>query len=297
MAQKTSTERLEEGKKIIPGRFVTNLKTFIHPLLVKAAQSKIGYKMIKRTDYTGKMKEFSPNGRPIIFACNHTTSFDVPIAFTAIGEHAILFAGKQTLEPIDEMFFNLNGTVYVDRKDKADMVLSKRALVEMLKQKNVLTFPNGTWDMTDSKLSPDLKWGIIDVAKEANALIVPMALFYDYEERTCKYTFGKPIDVTSMSKKEGIDCVQDAIGTMMWNFVEDGMVERGLDVIPRETIDVERERGFIRHSQEEYPKLDVEYEKSVVFNPKPTHEEVFAPVKKLTPNRNNAFLFDKRLKG
>ena len=37
----------------------------------------------------------------------------------------------------------------------------------------------------------------------------------------------------------------------------------------------------IMHSIDEYPKLDYEYEKSVVFHSHPTPEEVFEPIKRL----------------
>lgn len=277
MAQKTSSDRLEEGKKIIPSKIVTNLKTFIHPLLMTAAGSKIKYKIIKCGDYS----EMKKTKRPIIFACNHTNSHDVPIAFKAIGKHTILFAGKQPLEIMDEFFFNMNGTVYVDRKDKNDMRLSKKALVETLKNNNVLVFPSGTWNTTDSKLIPDMKWGIIEVARDANALIVPMALFYDYDKQTCKYNFGKAIDVNGMTNKEGIDTLQNAIGTMMWDFVEDRMREDNKDFILRSEIDVKKEKAHIENCFREYPKLDRGYEESIVFHSTPTPEEVYAPIKKL----------------
>ena len=39
---------------------------------------------------------------------------------------------------------------------------------------NMIMFPEGTWNMTDQQLIMNMKWGIIDIAKEANSQIVPI---------------------------------------------------------------------------------------------------------------------------
>ena len=275
MAQVTSLERKNNNKKLSHNCFSIGFRKLIHPILFKLADTKIGYKVIKNNEYSGKTIEFSKE-RPIIFVCNHSNSYDIPIALQAIKEHTVLFAGKQPLEKMDELFFNLNGTIYVDRKDKEDMALSKEAMIETLnKKRNILVFPEGTWNLTDANLMHEMKWGIIDVAKEANALIVPLVLNYDYDNRTCKYRFGKPIDVKYVSNITSINDVRDSMASIRWDFFE----ENG--IVKREDINVEEERAKMMHSLDEYPKLDYEYEKSIIFHSKPTNEEVFAPIKKL----------------
>jgi 1-acyl-sn-glycerol-3-phosphate acyltransferase len=247
----------------------------IHPILFKLADSKIRYKVIKNNEYSGKTAEFSED-RPLIFVCNHSNSCDIPIALQAIKEHTILFAGKQPLEKVDELFFNLNGTIYVDRKNREDMALSKEAMVETLnKKRNILVFPEGTWNLEDGQLMHEMKWGIIDVAREANALIVPLALNYDYEKNTCEPQFGEPIDVKYVSNITSINEVRDSIASMRYKFFE----RKGL--FKRKDIDVEKEKEVFKKLVEAYPKLDYEYEKSVIYHRKPTEEEVFAPIKKL----------------
>lgn len=275
MAQKTTLERKKNNESIIDNELSIKIRKIIHPILFSLANSKIKYKVIKDSKYNGKTSSFS-NNRPLIFVCNHTTSYDIPIALKAIKEHTFLFAGKQPLEKIDELFFNLNGTIYVDRKNKEDMKLSKDAMIETLKKKrNILVFPEGTWNLTDSNLMHEMKWGIIEVAQKSNALIVPMVLNYDYDKRTCECNFGFAIDVNDKSPKEGIQIVRDQMATLRWGYFE----KCGL--FKRDSINSEDEREKIMHSVDEYPKLDYEYEKSVVFHSKPTSEEVFGPIKKL----------------
>lgn len=282
MAQKTSLDRFNNNEKLTVSNLSIFFKKLIHPIMIPLSKTKIGYTISKESKYENKKVKFQNrmvsflNRRPIIYVCNHTTAYDIPIAFNAIRKHAFLFAGKQPLEPIDETFFNINGTIYVDRKDKEDMKLSKQAMEETLKKKiDILVFPEGTWNLTDSNLMHEMKWGIIEVAQKANALIVPIALDYDYDTRVCRYKIGSAIDVNDMSKKDGITTVRDAVASLRWHLFE----KRGTDI--RKNIDSEKERQKIMHSIDEYPKLDYEYEKSVVFHSNPTPEEVFEPIKKL----------------
>lgn len=54
----------------------------------------------------------------VIYAVNHSCVHDIPIAIQVIKKHFYLLMGKQDLEVIDRIFFNLNGTVWVDRKNR-----------------------------------------------------------------------------------------------------------------------------------------------------------------------------------
>ena len=275
MAQKTSLDRQKAGEKLIHSSIGIGLRKIIHPILFKASGSKIKYKVTHDEKYSGKTAQFSKD-RPIIFVCNHATCYDIPIALREIKQHTVLFAGKQPLEKLDEMFFNLNGTIYVDRKDKEDMKLSKKAMVETLeKKRNILVFPEGTWNTEDAQLMLEMKWGIIEVAQKANAIIVPLALNYDHDKRTCECRFGEPLDVRYVSYITSINDVRDSLATMRYEFFE----KKG--EFKREDIDVEAEKEKVRKRIEEYPKLDYEYEQSIIFHKQPSNEEVFAPIKRL----------------
>lgn len=46
-------------------------------------------------------------------------------------------------------------------------------------------FPEGTWNLTENLLMLPMKWGIIDIAKETGAQIIPTALEYDREQKKC----------------------------------------------------------------------------------------------------------------
>lgn len=279
MGQKTSYDRMSDNRDLIDSKTSLKIKELIHPVVVNLSQLKIKYDLIglNNIDDIDSIKNIN---KPIIFVSNHSSSFDVPIAFKVIRKHVILLAAKQRLGFEDELFFNLNGTIFVDRKDKEDMNLSKYAMIKNLEnKKNILVFPEGTWNMTDSKLMLDMKWGIIDVAKKSNALIVPLALDYDRDNLVCKYKFGEAIDVLNMSNIEGITIVRDSIATLRWDIYESKIM------CERNKISLIKEREKLMDFVREYKPLDYEYEKSVVFKTNQTPEEIFEPIKKLSKRR------------
>lgn len=114
--------------------------------------------------YLNKIPKFTSNA---ILAINHSCKNDIPYACEAIGQHCYVLVGNQPLNLIDRLFFNINGTIWVDRKDKRSRKDSANSMVNLLnKGANVLIFPEGTWNLTPSKPMLPLYWGIIDVAQQ-----------------------------------------------------------------------------------------------------------------------------------
>ena len=186
MVQRTSLYKRNKGKRLYDNNLTSFIKRSIHPFLLNLASTKVIFKMEECFLKSGNRSKI-PKTRGIIFACNHTNSHDIPIALKAIKKHTYLLIGKQPLYKIDELFFNLNGAIYVDRKDSNDMRLSKKAMIGNVKSgRNLLMWPEGTWNMTDAQLMLMMKWGIIEVAQRSGAIIVPMALDYDYDKKICR---------------------------------------------------------------------------------------------------------------
>lgn len=287
MAQITTSEKVQNNQKITDGKIKIYLRKIIHPLLLMASQSKVNFKIVKENKYK------VIKNKPIIFAINHQCVYDTPIACKAIKKHGYILSGKQPFEKIDELFFNLNGSIFVDRKDKKDMALSKDAMVEYLKKgQNIIMFPEGTWNMTDQELMLNMKWGIIEVAKETNAQIIPVVLNYDRDNNKCSVVFGQTMVIEKdRDKKEAIEELRDEMASLRWKAIDETKIYK------REEIDVEDLRKKKEAIYDEYPMLDVEYEKSVIFKPTPTAEEVFAPVKKLGLRKDTAFLYGKNKTG
>lgn len=280
MKQESTLQKQNNGKPITDSRLAIWLRDRLYPLLIFLTGTKVRCKV--------EVVNTCPPipGKPIIFAANHSAFQDTPIMLRVTGRRSYIFSGQQNLAFIDWVFFVLNGTIWVDRKSKEDMAASKDAVLEYLaKGQSILWFPEGTWNLTPSQLMMPMKWGIIDMARQAEAQIVPAALDYDWEKNTCRIKFGTPMVGEALENKaEAIRDLRDTMATLRWDLMCDQpIVHRGTSV---RQMQEEMYRVI-----DEYPPLDWEYESSCIYHPYPEPEEVFSHLDKLVPCKANAFLF------
>lgn len=77
-----------------------------------------------------------------IFTVNHSCSLDIPVSCEVIGTHAIVLVGTQELQPLDRAFFNLKGTIWVDRHRKTSKAAARKSMLDVLRRgKSLLVFP------------------------------------------------------------------------------------------------------------------------------------------------------------
>lgn len=265
--QVTTLDKEKAGRPIVESRWTGLWKNMLHPVLMKAAGTALTFRVVKDNEC-----RLLPD-RPVLYAANHYCGQDIIIGVSSLKERVLVVAGKQGLTPIDELFFNANGVIFVDRMDKEDMAASKRAMVENLKNgRNVLIFPEGTSNVSDELLMYPMKWGVVAAAQEAGAQIVPVILDYDKEAGECHVCFCDPILVDELSKEEGIRLLRDTMATVRYTYFEKH------PAAIRAEMNIEEEQRENKRLLLSYEKLDYEYEKSVVFHPWVTWEEVFAPV-------------------
>lgn len=274
MKQETTKDKLYKGKGLIDTSLGIKIKDISYPFLLAMSKTKIKYKLV----YDNKLEKLE--GHPCIFISNHYSFRDTPIVCNSIKERAYILTGKQPLRPEDDLFFHFYGSVFVDRKDKEDMALSKLAMEAYLKKGIAnIVFPEGTWNSDPALLMLPMKWGIIETAQKSNAQIIPMTLFYQRDKLECHIQYGKPrLYPKGIDKKEAINSVRDEMATMLWNKIEEEY--KGKEIHRTDENIKALEKDFIS-VYDEYPKLDREYEQSIIFKPYPTPEEVFEPIKKL----------------
>lgn len=227
--------------------------------------------------------------KPTIFAVNHSNCHDTTIVCEIVKKHLYVLAGKENLKVVDKLIFLLNGVVFVDRRNKESRAHSKEKAISIInKGNNLLIFPEGTWNLTDSNLMLPLNWGIIDIAKITNAPVVPINL--EYTKTECYYTIGEELYFDkNISKKEAINRLTDYMATLRFNTWE-YFSKNNIRVFKNKL----EYRDYIQYCMNEYPKLDIEFEKSIVLKRFDTYNEAFAHLENLNPNKNNAFLFNKR---
>ena len=283
LKQETTLQKQNKGKPLADSGFIIKVKDALYPLLMWLTGTKVRYRINKVNECA-----VLPD-KPTIFVANHGAFQDTPIMLRVTGRRSYIFSGKQNLAFIDWIFFVLNGVIWVDRKDKADMAASKDALIAYLKKgQSILWFPEGTWNLTPNQLMMPMKWGIIDIAKSCDAQIIPAALDYDREKLVCSVKFAPPMSGADFDNKaEAIRNLRDTMATMRWDFISEQPFEnRG--GYTQEALQKEAYRVI-----DEYPPLDWEYERSCIYRPNPVPEEVFAHLEQLQPKRENAFLFRK----
>lgn len=285
MKQSSTYDKLQSHQGITPPAWISNLRHLCYPLLMLLPKAKVKYRLELLNH-----RDAEPD-KPIIFAANHSAFPDIPIALKAIGQHSYALLGKQNLAFEDQLFFWLNGVIWVDRKNRADMAASKQGIETYLQQgRSVLWFPEATWNLTDNLLMLPMRWGIIDVAQQANAQIIPMVLDYDREKMVCRVQFAKAMSGTELQDKgTAIRILRDTLAAMRWEMMQNQPVLR------RSEVDPEKLQAEMFRVLAEYPPLDWAYESSCIY--KYPAEDVFAHLGRLTSCRENAFLHNKRLHG
>ena len=235
--------------------------------------------------------------KPIIFAITHVGKYDIEVVSEAIRTHYYLLSGdyEHIQGIIDAPFLGLNGVFYFNEKDKADR---KRVSLDMINHLqndgNLMYFIEGTWNMSPNLPMLPCYWGIVDIAIKGNATIVPVAA--EQYDKHFVINIGENFDMskydcTTIGKSNGIDSLRDTLATLKWEIWEYMPMAKRSELVGDEWDKYKEER------YKEWPYFNDEYIDGLVFKPKNviTNKETFAHVKKLTPNRNNAFLFDKRI--
>lgn len=258
------------------------LKKIIHPFIL--VLMKLAHNL--KIEYINDKKIYDGTA---IFSVNHTNSHDIPTTCRIIKNHSyVLVENGVEHKDLNGFVLKLNGAIFIDRKSKADRNRSKEDIIKTLLHNNsVIMYPEGTWNMSPNQIMLPLNWGIIDIAKRTDMPIVPIIL--EYYQGKVLVNIGDPIKVDiNDNKLESINKLRDIMATMRWEIWEK------LPKLNREEISNDYFEKIINFYLEEYPKLNVEYEKSVILKTHDNEDDVFGFMKNLKPNKNNAFLFRQR---
>lgn len=258
-------------------------RTLLHPLMltvIKIRRIMQGQKFLRLNE----RPSISSNA---IFAVNHFCCLDAPSACETIQTHGVILVGKQPLEPVDRTFLNLNGTIWVDRHGKESKLCARRAMMDVLQHgKDLVVFPEGTWNLSPNALHLPLYWGIIDIAKQMGKPIIPLCIEYTDEEILAK--FGSPITVSGNDgKQEKAEELSAAFSTLKWDIYEYLPLHHRADISPGEW------KKTAQCVIDTYPKLDLAYERSVIRKIHTSPAEAFAHLEPLYPSRENGFLMRK----
>ena len=229
-----------------------NFFQLIHPIMLK------GYQKIhkKNLHILQEKIELTEN---VIYMVNHSCRWDTPVAASAIEDHVYSLIGKQPLNVSDRIGLTLNGTIWVDRKNKVSREKAYEKMKQFLQnQMSILLFPEATWNLSDSKPMLPIYWGGIRLSMETGKPIVPIVMEYKGTEDVY-LCFGMPMYFSEYEDKQKCaNAVRDAMATLRWKIWEEFPVEK------RRNIDMEEWHREACRRVEEYPKLNYEYEMSCI---------------------------------
>lgn len=159
------------------------IKRLLHPIMLSGVKVFDNCKVIVVGENT-----IDNLNEPAIFVVNHTNGHDFPVAAQVIKKHFYILADFTMKKDLVVNALNrLNGCVYVDRKNPDSKKESKQKLTEHLKnRRNVLLFPEGTWNLHSSKLLLPLNWGAVDLSQKTDKPIIPIVLIYRDKRCLCK---------------------------------------------------------------------------------------------------------------
>lgn len=235
--------------------------------------------------------------RPIIYAITHVGKFDIEVLTEAIRDHYYLLSGdyEHIQGTIDASFLQLNGAIYFNEYVKSDRARASNRMIEYLKSGGTLMyFPEGTWNISPNLPVLPCYWGIVQIAQQSNAIIIPIAA--DQYGKHFKINIGQPFDmqqfgVSTEEKTKAITSLRDIMATLKWEIWE-------TEKASRSKISGDEWEQYTARRFQEWPYFSSEYIGRLVFKPKNVTEyfDAFDHLQSIRPNQRNAFLLNKRLK-
>lgn len=235
--------------------------------------------------------------QPVIFVSTHGFKDDAVTAISIADRQVFVLNGsiRQMTYTADGISMWAVGTIMVDRNDKVSRSSAKDKLVRAIQlDTSVLIYPEGTWNKSPNDLMNKLFPGVYDVAEKTGALVVPIASVI--VEKDIYTVRGEAFDITQYDRVNGMINLRDRMATLRYELIESYAKEK------RENLPFGQEatdywKKYIDDLMAEVEFYDYEEELHTKFVDKTitTYEMAFEHLEFLKPNKNNAFLFDKRL--
>ncbi len=302
---KNKKAEIIENNLPLPGKIkakiyfpVTKILLFI---LTKIAGEKIYF--------LNQKKVKTPKGRPIIYACTHKFKPDIEkISMTTNKPSAFMASDfKNSYRTISGWYFGTRPTVFVDPYSKEDKRNTYKMMVRYLKEGNsFMIFPEAVWNLSENKIVLDIFNGAVRAAFESNAVIVCTAI----ERYGKNYVINRHgyLDVAEILKnnpdksfeevvKTSNDTLRDYMATLTYEIWEAYADKYG--VTSRKEIPNNYWDEFIEQLTSEWQgyKISDNVEQRFHSKAEREQEQIKTDLSNIKPRKENAFLFDKRLKG
>jgi len=241
-------------------KFSITWRRLIHKPITSIFRLSLKYKIkLLRND-------FKPNNKPTIFAATHVFYDDIPIVCCSVNQNAYLLLGVEGTENtpcfIERFALYLNGVILVNRGDKESRFTSIQKTTNILNNNgNVLMFPEGAWNFSPNQIIQNLNWGVIRLAEQASANIIPIAV--DIVCDNYCVIIGEKFDYSKYdTRQKAIEGLQDEMACLAWELME------MKPIVKRESL---TDNYWLEHIKTQYVKMplkDQAKEESYMFRPK-----------------------------
>lgn len=233
-------------------------------------------------------KAIVPKHRPIIFAATHGFRDDIAFTIKTIGVHAyIVYASiPDFYYSFDGIALWANGSIVLDRKIKESRkAVIPKAEYAMELGTNIIIYPEGVWNKTPNLLVQKLYPGVYDIAKNKNALVMPVATIL--EDGICHAILDDAFDITKYNREEGIKVLRDKMATAKFELMEKYARANRKDLEPVEEYWPKFLEELISTANGLY---DYEIENTAQYKDKNeiSEKEVFEPFNNVEITRENA---------
>lgn len=233
------------------------------------------------------MRRVELRNGPYIFAVNHSNGYDIPLMARIIGKSFFVLASDEPKGDIPGLGLWLNGVIWSNRASREDKAHAKQLCIDCLRYgKDLLIFPEGTWNLTEASPMLPMSWGVIEMAQVTGRAIVPMALAY--EKHVCTVNMGDPYFPVDSDKAAACEELRDKLATLRWEQWE----KKGL--FHRDEIGSGDYAAYTSDRVKEYGLLTEQQLRSWVLERRTLPQEAFAYLKRLNISRSNAFLLQER---
>ena len=139
-----------------------------------------------------------PKGRPCVFAANHRSYYDIPLALTRLDAPHGLVAKKEVDKlPLVRGWMRLLHCVFLDREDPRKAMAALNEAIDLVKKGYSLTiFPEGTRNKGPEGSLLEFKSGAFRIATKAKAPVVPVAITGSRDIMENHHMFMHPAHVT-----------------------------------------------------------------------------------------------------
>lgn len=299
------------------------VRKFFAPLLRLVYRTQTPYKI--KVDY----RETLANGKKgRIFAINHHQGDDIVIGANVVNKSAYIVFGNKylALDTTNGLGLWAYGMILLDRDNKTNRHNTYDKMKYVLEHGgNIIIYPEGYWNLDDNGeaderhgadghnsenwLIQDFNIGIFRLAQETGCEIVPTVLHYDeHGKKVCYGRRGKafavhPDDDVFEKKEHLLTIMRTMYYEMMekYSSYERAVLESNGQSIYEQWAELKKK--LVKDCDIDHTgyHLDLADEKRIgkakVANPVTTQEDAFSHLQHLKLCKENAFLFNKHLKG